>query len=247
MAAAVAIVTALVRVPMAATPAPITFTDATTAAGINFIHNSGRAGQKFLPETMGSGGAFVDLNGDGWPDIVLVNSRDWKPRPGKRSLSALYRNNGNGTFTNVTAASGLDVEMYGMGIAAGDFDNDGRDDLYITSLEGDRLFHNEGNFKFRDVTKAAGIVNANFGTSAAWFDYDRDGRLDVFVANYVQWQADKDIYCSLDGTTKSYCTPESYKATASKLFHNLGNGQVRGRQRARPASASPRASRSASP
>ena len=225
LAAAVAIVTALVRVPMAATPAPITFADATAAAGINFIHNSGRAGQKFLPETMGSGGAFVDLNGDGWPDIVLVNSRDWKPRPGKRSLSALYRNNGNGTFTNVTAASGLDVEMYGMGIAAGDFDNDGRDDLYITSLEGDRLFHNEGNFKFRDVTKTAGIVNANFGTSAAWFDYDRDGRLDLFVANYVQWQADKDIYCSLDGTTKSYCTPESYKATASKLFHNLGNGK----------------------
>jgi hypothetical protein len=174
---------------------------------------------------MGSGGAFVDLNGDGWPDIVLVNSRDWKPRPGRRSLSALYRNNGNGTFTNVTAASGLDVEMYGMGIAAGDFDNDGRDDLYITSLEGDRLFHNEGNFKFKDVTKTAGIVNANFGTSAAWFDYDRDGRLDLFVANYVQWQADKDIYCSLDGTTKSYCTPESYKATASKLFHNLGSGK----------------------
>src|SRR5580765_765599 len=225
IAAAAAIVTALVRVPMAATPVPITFADATAAAGINFIHNSGRAGQKFLPETMGSGGAFVDLNGDGWPDIVLVNSRDWKPRPGKRSLSALYRNNGNGTFTNVTAASGLDVEMYGMGIAAGDFDNDGRDDLYITSLEGDRLFHNEGNFKFRDVTKTAGIVNANFGTSAAWFDYDRDGRLDLFVANYVQWQADKDIYCSLDGTTKSYCTPESYKATASKLFHNLGTGR----------------------
>jgi hypothetical protein len=93
-----------------------------------------------------------------------------------------------------------------MGIAAGDFDNDGRDDLYITSLEGDRLFHNEGNFKFKDVTKTAGIVNANFGTSAAWFDYDRDGRLDLFVANYVQWQADKDIYCSLDGTTKS-CHP----------------------------------------
>ena len=225
LAAAVAIVAALVRVPMAATPAPITFADATAAAGINFIHNSGRAGQKFLPETMGSGGAFVDLNGDGWPDIVLVNSRDWKPRPGKRSLSALYRNNGNGTFTNVTAASGLDVEMYGMGIAAGDFDNDGRDDLYITSLEGDRLFHNEGNFKFRDVTKASGIVNAHFGTSAAWLDYDRDGKLDVFVANYVQWTAAADVYCSLDGTNKSYCTPESYKGTPSKLFHNLGAGK----------------------
>jgi enediyne biosynthesis protein E4 len=225
MAAAAAILTALVRVPTAAAPAPITFADATAAAGINFVHNSGRAGQKFLPETMGSGGAFVDLNGDGWLDVVLVNGRDWKPHPGKRSLSAIYRNNGNGTFTNVTAGSGLDVEMYGMGIAAGDFDNDGRDDLYITSLDGDRLFHNEGNFKFRDVTKTAGIANANFGTSAAWFDYDRDGKLDLFVANYVQWQADKDIYCSLDGATKSYCTPESYKGTASKLFHNLGNGK----------------------
>ena len=122
-----------------------------------------------------------------------------------------------------------------------------RDDLYVTALEGDRLFHNEGNFKFRDVTKAAGIVNANFGTSAAWLDYDRDGRLDLFVANYVQWTAATDIYCSLDGTNKSYCTPESYKGTASKLFHNLGSGKVRGRQPARPASAIPRASRWASP
>jgi enediyne biosynthesis protein E4 len=225
VAAAAAIVTLSLRVPMTAAPAPLTFADATTAAGINFVHNSGRAGQKYLPETMGSGGAFVDLNGDGWLDIVLVNSRDWKPRPGKRSLSAIYRNNGNGTFTNVTAASGLDVETYGMGIAVGDYDNDGRDDVYITSLDGDRLFHNEGNFKFRDVTKTAGIANASFGTSAAWLDYDRDGKLDLFVANYVQWSADKDIYCSLDGTTKSYCTPESYKGTASKLYHNLGNGR----------------------
>ena len=105
----------------------------------------------------------------------------------RRSLHALYRNNKNGTFTDVTAGSGLDVEMYGMGVAVGDYDNDGRDDVYITALEGDRLFHNEGNFKFRDVTKASGIANANFGTSAAWVDYDRDGRLDLFVANYVQW------------------------------------------------------------
>ena len=103
---------------------------------------------------MGSGGAFVDLNGDGWLDIVLINGRDWTPK-GKRSFSAIYRNNGNGTFTDVTAASGFDVEMYGMGVAAGDYDNDGRDDLYVTTLEGDRLFHNEGSFKFRDVTKAA--------------------------------------------------------------------------------------------
>ena len=210
------------RAPDAASA--VQFVEATSTAGLKFVHNSGRAGKKFLPETMGSGGAFVDLNGDGWLDVVLVNGKDWTPK-GKRSFSAVYRNNGNGTFTDVTTASGFDVEMYGMGVAAGDYDNDGRDDLYVTTLEGDRLFHNEGNFKFRDVTKASGIVNAHFGTSAAWLDYDRDGKLDVFVANYVQWTAAADVYCSLDGTNKSYCTPESYKGTASKLFHNLGAGK----------------------
>jgi enediyne biosynthesis protein E4 len=205
-----------------AAPSGVTFSEVTVPAGIKFVHNSGRVGQKYLPETMGAGGAFADLNGDGWLDVVLINGRDWKKQPGRRSLPALYKNNGNGTFTNVTLASGLDVETYGMGVAVGDYDNDGRDDLYVTSIDGDRLFHNEGNFKFRDVTKAAGISNASFGTSAAWFDYDRDGKLDLFVANYVQWSADKDLYCTLDGTTKSYCTPESYKGTASKLFHSVG-------------------------
>src|SRR5262245_15759592 len=126
----------------AAAPSGITFTDVSATAGIKFTHNSGRAGKKFLPETLGSGGAFIDADGDGWQDIVLVNSKDWAPR-GRKSLSALYRNNGNGTFTNVTTGSGLDVEMYGMGVAVGDYDNDGRDDIYITALEGDRLFHNQ--------------------------------------------------------------------------------------------------------
>ena len=213
---------------VAAAPPPpaaaVTFTDVTATAGIKFVHNSGRAGKKFLPETLGSGAAFLDANNDGWPDILLINSKDWKPGA-RRSLHALYRNNKNGTFTNVTAASGLDVEMYGMGVAVGDYDNDGRDDVYITALEGDRLFHNEGNCKFRDVTKASGIVNASFGTSAAWVDYDKDGLADVFVANYVQWSEKSDLYCTLDGSTKSYCTPESYKGTASKLFRNLGAGR----------------------
>jgi hypothetical protein len=205
-------------------PAPIVFTDVTAQAGINFVHNSGRAGQKFLPETVGSGVAWFDADGDGWADILLINSKDWAPR-GRKSLPALYRNNHNGTFTDITAGSGLDVEMYGIGVAIGDYDNDGRDDVYITALEGDHLFHNEGHGKFRDVTKASGIDNANFGTSAAWVDYDRDGKLDLFVANYVQWTAKGDIRCSLDGVTKSYCTPESYKGTSSKLYRNLGNGK----------------------
>jgi enediyne biosynthesis protein E4 len=209
---------------VAPTPGDVKFTDITAASGVKFTHNSGRAGKKFLPETLGSGGAFFDADGDGWPDVLLVNSKDWAPR-GRKSLSALYRNNKNGTFTNITAGSGLDVEMYGMGVAIADYDNDGKEDVFITALEGDRLFHNEGGGKFRDVTKASGINNANFSTSAAWLDYDRDGKVDLFVANYVQWTAKGDLWCSLDGATKSYCTPESYKGTQSKLYRNLGDGK----------------------
>jgi hypothetical protein len=202
----------------------VQFTDVTAHAGIRFVHNAGKSGKKYLPETLGSGAAFFDADGDGWIDILLVNGKDWTPR-GTHSTAALYRNNHNGTFTDITRASGLDVEIYGIGVAIADYDNDSRDDVYITALEGDRLFHNEGNGKFKDVTAASGIRNANFGTSAAWLDYDRDGKLDLFVANYVQWTEKGDLWCSMDGTVKSYCTPESYKGTSSRLFHNLGGGR----------------------
>ena len=201
-----------------------TFTDVTAQGGIRFAHNAGKAGKKYLPETMGAGCAFFDADGDGWPDILLINGRDWTPR-GRKSLPALYRNNGKGAFVDVTASSGLDIEGYGLGVAVGDYDNDGRDDLYITYLEGDRLFHNEGNFKFRDVTAVAGIRNSGFPTSAAWLDYDRDGKIDLFVANYVQWTQKNDLWCSLDGASKSYCTPESYKGIPAKLYRNLGGGR----------------------
>ena len=202
----------------------VTFNDVTAQAGIKFVHNAGKTGKKYLPETLGSGAAFIDADGDGWIDVLLVNSKDWNPT-GRRSTAALYRNNHNGTFTDITRGSGLDIEIYAIGVAVGDYDNDGRDDIYITALDGDHLFHNEGNGKFTDVTKSSGISNANFGTSAAWLDYDRDGKLDLFVANYVQWTQKGDIWCSLDGSTKSYCTPESYKGTSSKLYRNLGNGK----------------------
>lgn len=208
----------------AALPQTVQFTDITQAAGITFTHNSGRAGKRWLPETMGSGCAFIDADGDGWPDIVLVNSKNWVSR-GRRTLQAIYRNNRNGTFTNVTAGSGLDVELYGLGVAFADVDNDGRDDIYITALEGDRLFRNEGNFKFRDITTQSGITNKGFPSSAAFLDYDKDGHADLFVANYVQWTAKGDLFCSLDGSAKSYCTPESYKGMANKLYRNLGNGK----------------------
>lgn len=217
-------IAALVLMAAVSVSAQVTFTDVTAQSGIRFRHNAGKAGKKWLPETMGSGAAFLDADGDGWLDILLINSRDWTPR-GRKSLPALYRNNKNGSFTDVTRGSGLDFEAYCMGVAVGDYDNDGRDDVYITCLEGDRLFRNLGGFKFQDVTAASGIKNANFGTSAAWVDYDKDGKLDLFVANYVQWSEKTDLWCSLDGSTKSYCTPESYKGVASRLYRNLGNGK----------------------
>jgi hypothetical protein len=205
-------------------PAGIHFTDVTAAAGIHFTHNAGRTGKKWLPETMGSGVAFFDADGDGRPDILFVNGKDFTPK-GRRTTAALYRNNGNGSFTDVTRGSGLDIEIHGMGVAVGDYDNDGRDDVYLTALDGDHLFHNEGGGHFRDATKEAAIGNSAFGSSAAWLDYDRDGKLDLFVGNYVQWTPQGDLWCSLDGSAKSYCTPESYKGTAARLYHNLGNGK----------------------
>jgi hypothetical protein len=205
-------------------PAQVRFADVTAAAGIRFVHNAGKQGKKYLPETMGSGLAWIDADGDGWQDLLLVNSRDWTPR-GRRTTAALYRNTRNGKFADITRGSGLDVEVYGLGVAVADYDNDGKDDVYITALEGDRLFHNEGAGKFRDATAGSGIRNAAFGSSAAWLDYDRDGKADLFVTNYVQWTQNGDLWCSLDGATKSYCTPESYKGVSSRLFRNLGAGK----------------------
>ena len=218
---AVAIVLAAGLVAGAAPSGSLQFVDITAASGITFSHNSGRAGRKWLPETLGAGTAMFDADGDGWLDLLFVNGRHWEPK-GRPTPQALYRNLGNGTFANITRGSGLDVTVYGLGVAIGDYDNDGRPDVYLTALEGDRLFRNLGGGRFADVTAGSGIRNANFGTSAAWVDYDRDGHLDVFVANYVQWTAAGDLSCSLDGESKSYCTPESYKGTASRLFRNRG-------------------------
>jgi len=202
----------------------VQFVDIAQKAGITFVHHTGATGAKLLPEAMGSGCAFTDLDGDGWADVLLVNGRDWAPS-GKHYYPALYRNNHNGTFTDITKGSGLDVELYAMGLAVADYDNDGLPDIYITALEGDRLFHNEGKGHFRDVTAASGIRNANFGTSAAWFDFDRDGKADLVVANYVKWSSATDVRCSLDGKSKSYCTPESYKGESLRLYRNLGGGK----------------------
>jgi hypothetical protein len=199
--------------------------DTTASAGLQFRHNSGAYGGKLLPETMGSGCAFIDYDADGWQDILLVNGMDWPGHSKQRSTLHLYRNNRNGTFTDVTRAAGLDIEVYGMGVAVGDFNNDGFPDVFITCVGQNRLFRNTGKGTFVDVTRASGLSGrAAFSTSAMWIDIDRDGLLDLFVCNYVRWTAEHDVFCSLDGKQKSYCTPEAYRGETCWLFRNRGNG-----------------------
>jgi len=203
---------------------PIQFTDVTAQAGIHFKHNSGAFGKKYLPETMGSGVCFLDYDNDGWQDILLVNSMDWPGHKSGKSFPALYHNNRDGTFTDVTRQAGLAVEMYGLGCAVGDYDNDGYDDIYITTVGSNHLFRNLGNGKFADVTAKAGVASPGFSASALWFDYDNDGKLDLFVTHYINWSIETDQYCSLDNKNKSYCTPQTYKGQSSELFRNKGNG-----------------------
>ena len=205
----------------------LTFTlaDVTSATGIHFHHNSGAYGGKLLPETLGSGCAFLDYDADGWQDILLVNGMDWPGHKRQRSTLQLYKNNRNGTFTDVTKSAGLDIEMYGMGVAVGDYNNDGFPDIFISCVGQSHLFRNTGKGTFVDVTRASGLFGRQgFSTSALWFDYDRDGLLDLFVCNYVRWSPEHDVFCSLDGTHKSYCTPEAYRGDTCWLFHNRGNG-----------------------
>jgi len=203
------------------------FRDVTKHSAIHFTHNNGAFGKKWLPETMGPGCAFIDYDNDGYPDIMLINGQDWPGHPHAGATTPkLYHNNRNGTFTDVTRQAGLAVPMFGMGVAIGDYDNDGFDDLFISALGQSHLFHNNGNGTFTEVTKLAGMWGPNeFSTSAAWVDYDRDGKLDLVVANYVRWSEQADLYCTLDGAHKSYCTPESYKGTSVRLWHNLGGGK----------------------
>jgi hypothetical protein len=203
---------------------PLRFSDVTKAAGITFRHTSGAFGKKYLPETLGSGAAFLDVDNDGWQDILFVNSRNWPGRTASPAFPALYRNNKNGTFADVTRAAGLATEIYGLGVAAADYDNDGDTDVYITALGPNRLFRNNGSGVFEDVTARARVGDPGFSAGAAWFDYDRDGRLDLFVANYVEWSVATDRFCSLAGKVKSYCTPEAYKGQSPTLYHNAGNG-----------------------
>ena len=208
-------------------PAPgFRLVDVTAGAGVQFRHISGAYGGKLLPETLGAGCAFLDYDRDGWQDILLINGTDWPGHKRERSTLKLYRNNRNGTFSDVTRAAGLDIEMYGMGVAVGDYDNDGYPDILVTCVGQNVLFKNTGKGTFRDVTRASGLGGRQaFSTSAVWLDFDRDGLLDLFVCNYVKWSPEHDVFCSLDGKNKSYCTPEAYRGETCWLFRNLGNGK----------------------
>ena len=218
--------------PQETTPPEAQFTDVTAAAGIDFVHTNGARGEKLLPETMGAGLAFLDFDTDGDQDLLLVNSSRWPgdPGTGPPPTQALYRNDGRGRFENVTAEAGLDLELYGMGVAVGDYDNDGDPDVYLTALGPNRLLRNDGG-RFVDVSAQAGVAGdaADWGTSAGFLDHDNDGDLDLFVCNYVKWSRaiDLDLHFTLNGRDRAYGPPTNYVGLHPYLFENEGDGTFR--------------------
>src|ERR1700730_8324094 len=193
-------------------------------SGITWIHNNAHSPERFLPETVGAGCAFFDYDNDGWMDIYLVNSgiSDFYA-PATPLKNALYHNNRDGTFTDVTEKAGVTGGTFGMGAAAGDYDGDGWVDLYVTSYGRNILYHNNGNGTFTDVTDKAGVAAPGWSTCAVWFDYDKDGKLDLFVSSFVEYT--KETTCGKNRLgQKCYCLPRVFKPRPSHLFHNNGNG-----------------------
>ena len=208
---------------------PIRFTDITRQAGITFTHKNGAFGEKWMPETIGSGGGFFHYDDDEYPDLFLVNSSEWAGHESGQPLPTpeLYLNQGDGTFRSITQQANLDFSIYGMGVAFADYDADGDTDMYLTAVGNNKLLRND-NGSFTDVTSSMNVSGNDPGsttpawsTSAAWVDVDRDGWLDLFVSNYVQWTPETDIYVTRDGKTKSYATPEGYRGESSRLYKNL--------------------------
>jgi len=213
-------------------PPGVRFTDVTRAAGIEFTRFNGAEGEKLLPETMGGGVAFFDFDNDGDADLLFINGTSWpwaKNPPSKRPTHALYRNEGSGKFSDVTAGSGLDIASQGMGVACGDYDSDGNVDVFITNVGANQLFRNLGHGKFQDVTAEAGVGGdpGEWSTSATFVDIDRDGDLDLFVANYVRWSRDIDLKVgySLDGQSRAYGPPMNFQGTFPYLYRNDGKGR----------------------
>ncbi len=207
--------------------AQIKFTDITREAGLSdFYHETGAFGNKWMPETFGSGGGFIDYNGDGWEDILLMGGGAWPDHSDKSAQALwLYRNNGDGTFTQVTEEAGLkNVSTYSFGLTVADYDNDGDQDFFLTTLHENLLFRNDDGV-FTEVGAEAGVSNqSTWSTAAMFIDADRDGHLDLYVGNYVDWGPHNDIFCSLDGKTKAYCTPALYNGVPGRFYHNNGDG-----------------------
>src|SRR5438309_6971812 len=226
LALAIALVSASTAFTALAVPSKELFADITQEAGITWRQFSGESPDRFLIETMGGGVAFLDFDNDGLLDIFFVNGGE---TPGGKSpgpiKNALYRNLGNGKFENVATKAGVDHnDFYGMGVAVGDFDNDGFPDLYVTGFPISALFHNNGNGTFTDITDRAQVRNAGrWAASAAWFDFDRDGYLDLVVTNYAHFSFDDIKKCELNGR-RTYCEQKAYPGMPLTLYHNNGDG-----------------------
>src|SRR5215472_4106874 len=226
------IMAAIGLVALGAGAAPPYFRNRQPGSGIEFRLENSPTPEKYLIETMTGGCAFLDYDGDGLLDVFLVNGaaivreRGKPPRLDKsdpRYWNRLYRNLGNGRFEDVTEKAGLRGHGYGMGVAVGDYDNDGLPDIFVTNYGRNELFHNEGNGTFREVTAQAGVTGGGFSTSAAFFDYDRDGLLDLYVCRYVDWSFENHKYCELGGH-RDYCHPREFHGVAGLLYHNNGDG-----------------------
>src|SRR5690242_2844967 len=232
---AIAAMATVCLLPIAAVAIPgVSYVDVTPASGIHFRQNNSATPEKYLIETMTGGVAVFDYDNDGWEDIFLVNGA--RIRIGQRDGEALdksapefwnrlYRNNHDGTFTDVTEKAGVRGSGYGMGAAVGDFDNDGFEDLLVTNYGGVILYHNNGNGTFTDISQKAGLRVDGWTSSAGFFDYDNDGKLDLFICRYLDWNFSKNIYCGsrLEGG-RSYCHPDDFKPVSNYLFHNNGDG-----------------------
>jgi len=207
--------------------ADVKFTDVTDASGIEFRHFTGATGERYMPETMGAGCAFLDYDADGRLDILLTSGTSFIPT-GPVDTPKLYRNIGNGQFVDVTEAAGLDVPMYGMGITTADYDNDADPDIYFTNVGKNRLFRNNGDNTFADVTDFAEVGDSDWSTSAAFFDADKDGWLDLFVCNYVEWTPETDVPCTVNPAAekqyRTYCTPTVYPGQSCRFYRNQGSG-----------------------
>lgn len=209
----------------------VKLTDVTAESGIDYTHTSGAYGDKLLPETMGGGVAVIDYDNDGDADLLFVNSTNWswkRAETEKQPTMALYANDGKGKFTNVTKEAGLDISLYGMGAAVGDYDGDGWSDLFLSAVGPNKLLRND-NGKFTDVTEAAGVAGADdtWSTGCTWLDYNRDGKLDLFVCNYVKWSREIDVAqgFTLTGNERAYGPPLSFEGTLCYLYRNEGEGK----------------------